>query len=124
MTLNLENSDLGKPLRGIASLESKDKFRVENVRLEIRVEEKWKERRAGYGARGRPTSTTATVTSTLYSQDIPISQSFEMANQDKIDFPFEITIPMYQPTRGQITYSLKAVANVKGRPDITKEIKL
>jgi len=31
---------------------------------------------------------------------------------------------MYQPMRGQITHSLKAVANVKGRPDVTKEIKL
>jgi len=123
MTLNLEKSDIGQPLKGLASLESKDKFKVENVRLEIRVTETWKESRTVSSSKGPRTART-TVTSTLYSRDVPIAESFDMGSGDKRDFPFEVAIPMYQSTRGQITYSLKAVANVKGRPDITKEVKL
>jgi len=124
MNMLLENMDIGQPLRGVASLESRDKFRVEYVRSEIRVTEHWKETRMTRNARGGMSPSTVDVHSTRYSQDIPISESFDITNGEKKDFPFEVTIPMYQPMRGQITHSLKAVANVKGRPDVTKEIKL
>ena len=124
MNLALESMVLGQPVSGVASLESRDKFRVEQVRLEIRVEEHWKETRMTRNARGGMSPSTVDVHSTRYSQDIPISESFDVDNGDKRDFPFMVTIPIYQPMRGQITYSLKAVANVKGRSDVTKEIKL
>jgi len=42
---------------------------------------------------------TVDVHSTRYSQDVPISESFDMANGEKKDFPFVVTIPMYQPMR-------------------------
>jgi len=125
MRLQPENLDVkeGEPLKGLASLESREKFKVESVRLEIRVKETYWTWRTIHTSRGTQSSRSK-VTQTLYSRDVPIAESFDMANGDKRDLPFEVTIPMYQPTRGQITYSLKAVANVKGRPDITKEVKL
>ena len=112
-----------EPLKGLVSLESRDNFKVDNVRLEIRVKETWKEWRTISTSKG-PRSSRTTVTTTLHSQDVSISEPFDIAKGEKKDFPFEVTMPMYQPTRGQITYSLKAVANVKGRPDVTKEVKL
>lgn len=119
-TLKLEE---GKPLKGVAGLESKDNFRVENVRLEIRVEETWKEWRS-VRASGGSRSMWATVHATVYSNDVPISESFDMGKGEKKEFPFEVTIPAYQSTKrdGKVSYSLKAVANVKGRPDLTKEV--
>jgi len=110
----------GEPIKGIVNLESKEAFKIEVVRLEVRVEETWKEWRQMHTSRGSQSSRT-TVHATVYSNDVPLSEPFDIARGEKKDFPFEVMIPMYQPTRGQITYSLKAVASVKGRPDVTKE---
>jgi hypothetical protein len=126
MVLQLEKLDVedGEPFKGTASLVSNDKFGVENVRLEIRVKESWREPRTTTDSRGHTSTTMTTVTQTLYSRDVPIFESFEMGVGDKKTFPFEVGLSMFQPTRygGQVSYSIKAVANVKGRPDVTKEV--
>ena len=126
MQVNLEKMDVehGEPIKGIARLESKDKFKVEGVRLEIRVKESWREPRTTTDSRGHTSTHMTTVTATLYSRDVPIAESFDMGVGDKRDFPFEVTsgLPFYQSSRygGRIQYGFKAVANVKGRPDVTK----
>ncbi len=124
MQLRFESSEVGKDevVKGSARLESKDEFKVEAVRLEIRVKETWREYRPRYSSRGPAGGSNAKVTQTIYSQDVPISESFEVEKELARDFPFEVKIPVIRPTRGTIAYSIKAVANVKGRPDVTKEI--
>ncbi len=128
MQLSLErfNQYEDKPLKGLVQLESRDEFKIECVRLEIRVEEVWTElRHVPSGPRGQGGGNREVrVTKKLYSQDVPVSESFEVGKGDRSDFPFEVKTPVLSPTRGTITHSVKAVANVKGRPDVTKEIQL
>lgn len=128
MQLSFESINVkeDEPMKGLARLESRDKFKVEGVRLEIRVKETWtKYRHVPSGSRGSGGGMKAVqVTKKLYSQDVSISESFEVGSGDQRDFPFEVKIPVFHPTRGTVTYSVKAVTNVKGRPDVTKEMKL
>ena len=120
-SLTVEN---GQPFKGAASLVSRDSFNVEEVRMEIRVTESWQEPGWERDSNGNQLQVMKKKEAVLYSQDVPVSQPFEMRNGDKKDFPFEVTIPMRTPSRygGAITYGLKAVANVKGRPDVTKSV--
>ncbi len=125
--LNLERLDAREnaPLRGFARLESKDQFRVEGFRLEINLKESWDETgpTPSWDTMG---SAPVRVASTLYSKDVPISKGpFEMRQGEKREFPFEVEVPVFSPTHGgSITYCVKAVANVKWRPDVTKEAEL
>jgi hypothetical protein len=119
-SLTVEN---GQPFKGTASLNSRDNFHVEGVRMEIRVTESWQEPGLERDSNGNERQVMKNMKSTLFSQDVPVSQQFDMGNGDHKDFPFEVTIPMRSSARygGSIAYSLKAVVNVKGRPDVTKE---
>jgi hypothetical protein len=125
MSMNLENVSVaeGTPFKGSAVLASDDNFQVEHVRMEIRVWEKYSEDqwvREG----DRDVRRTVEKKDTRYSQNVIISQPFTAAKGDRVEYPFEVTMPRYVPARnnGAIIYSLKAVANVKGRPDVTKEV--
>lgn len=124
MSVSLQNLTVenGQPFKGAASLSSKDNFKVEEVRIEIRVMETWQEPEWERDANGNQHQVTKKREDVLFSQNVPVSQPFDMVNGDKKDFPLEVTIPMRSPSRygGVISYSLKAVANVKGRPDVTK----
>lgn len=120
-SLTVEN---GQPFRGTASLVSRDNFNVEEVRMEIRVTETWQEPVWERDANGNQRQVMQKKENVLYSQNVPVSQPFEMHNGDSKDFPFEVTIPMRMSSRygGAVAYSLKAVANVKERPDVTKSV--
>ncbi|MGD0477982.1 MAG: hypothetical protein ABSB29_07445 [Nitrososphaerales archaeon] len=125
MSVNLENVSVieGTPFKGSAILASDDNFQVEHVRMEIRVWEKYKEDR-WVMENNQSVHRTDDKTDTRYSQDVTISQPFTAAKGDRMEYPFEVTMPRYMPARnnGAIIYSLKAVASVKGRPDVTKEV--
>ena len=125
MSVNLENISVaeGTPFKGNALLASDDVFQVENMRMEIRVWEKYTEdrwERVG----DHDVRTTVDKRDTRYSQNVVISQPFAAVKGDRKEYPFEVTMPRYVPSRnnGAIVYSLKAVANVKGRPDVTNEV--
>ena len=125
MSMNLENPSVteGTPFKGSAILASDDNFHVEHVRMEIRVWEKYTEdqwvREGDHDVRK-----TVQKNDTRYSLNVFISQPFASAKGNRAEYPFEVTMPRYMAARnnGAIIYSLKAVANVKGRPDITKEV--
>ena len=120
-SLTVEN---GQPFKGAASLVSRDNFNVEEVRMEIRVTESWQEQAWERDPNGNQRQVMQKKEAVLYSQNVPVSQPFEMHNGDSKDFPFEVTIPMRMSSRygGAVAYSLKTVANVKGRPDVTKSV--
>jgi len=125
MALNLENISVaeGTPFKGSAVLSSDDNFQVEHVRMEVRVWEKYREDewvREG----NQQVRRTVEKKDTRYSQDVIVSQPFSATKGSRTEYPFEVTMPRYMPARanGAIIYSLKAVADVKGRPDVTKEI--
>ncbi len=125
MSMNLENFSVteGTPFKGNAVLSSDDSFAVEHVRMELRVWEKYMQDewvREG----DRDVRRTVEKRDTRYSQNVIISQPFEATKGSRAEYPFEVTMPRYVPARnnGAIIYSMKAVANVKGRPDVTKEV--
>ncbi len=114
----------GEPFKGTAVLTSHDKFVAEGVRMEIRVTESWQEAVWEKDADGNERRVMKRRDDERFSQDVPISQGFEIGNGETREFPFEVTIPYYSPSRGggAVAYSLKAVAGVKGRPDVTKTV--
>jgi hypothetical protein len=120
-SLTVEN---GQPFKGTANLVSRDNFNVEEVRMEIRVTETWEEQTWERDQNGNQRQVMQKKEAVLYSQNVPVSQPFEMHSGDTKDFPFEVTIPMRMPSKygGAVYYGLKAVANVKGRPDVTKSV--
>ena len=125
MSLNLANFSVteGTPFKGSAVLASDDAFQVEHVRMEVRVWEKYFQdewvREGDHDVRR-----TVEKKDTRYSQNVIVSQPFAATKGSSTEYPFEVTMPRYAPARGNgaIIYSLKAVANVKGRPDVTKEV--
>ena len=124
MDLNVENISVteGTPIKGKAVLVPGENFQVENLRMELRVWEKYTEDtwvREG----NRDVRRTVEKKDTRYSQNVVISRAFEAQQGSGSEYPFEVTMPRYMPSRGNgaIIYSLKAVANVKGRPDVTRE---
>ncbi len=125
MSMNLENVSVteGSPFKGSAALSSDDNFQVEHVRMELRVWEKYSEEETSMQG-GTVTRRTVQKKDTRYSQNVVISQAFAATKGSKTEYPFEVTMPRYMPARGNgaIIYSLKAVANVKGRPDVTHEV--
>lgn len=128
MQVNLEKMDVeyGEPIKGIARLESKDNFKVECVRLEINVWEIYQAPEIETDSKGNQRQVMKEKSDVLYSRNVEISAPFDMAVGENKDFPFELTsgLPYFQPTHygGRISYAFKAVANVKGRPDVTKEV--
>lgn len=125
MALDLQAPSVpeGTPLKGTASLTPEEEFQVENVRMELRVWEKYSEDqwvREG----NQDVRRTVEKRDTRYSQNVTIAQPFTTARGARTEYPFEVTMPRYVSSRnnGAIIYSLKAVANVKGRPDVTREI--
>ena len=113
----------GTPFKGKVTLASDDNFQVEHIRMELRVWEKYTEdiwtQENGHNVRK-----SVQKKDKRFSQNVVISQPFAATKGGRTEYPFEVTLPRYVPSRnnGAITYSLKAVANVKGRPDVTKEI--
>lgn len=126
MSIDLASSvvEQGQPFKGVAALDAKEDFTVEEVRMEITVTESYQEPVWEKDANGNQRQVLKHVENVRYSQKVPVFQSFEMANGSRKEFPFEVTIPMYTPSRpgGNIAYNLKAVANVKARPDVTRSV--
>ncbi len=124
MAVNLQSITVenGQPFKGSAVLQSKEPFKVEEVRMEVRVVETWEEQAWQRDANGNMKQVMQRKEAELFSRNVPISQAFDMDQGGQKDFPFEILIPMRPPAHwgGSVSYSLKAVANVKGRPDVTK----
>ncbi len=125
MAMNLESISVaeGSPFKGTAALSSEEDFQVEHVRMELRVWERYTEDewvREG----DRNIRRTVEKKDTRYSQNVIVSQPFAATKGSRAEYPFEVTMPRYVPARGNgaIIYSLKAVANVKGRPDVVKEV--
>ena len=111
LILDYQNEDISAAhrLKGNVRIESEDTLSVEQVLLKVTVQEE------------RRTSNKVDVYPPLYSKDINIGESFAATMGVKRDFPFEIEIPDYDATHGGAIWTyVKAVAKLKGRPDLIK----
>jgi hypothetical protein len=114
----------GQPFKGTATLDAKEAFKVEQVRIEVKVKESYTEPQWERDPSGNQRQKMVKKVDVRFSQDVSVSQAFDIAKGDQKRIPLEATVPMFQPSRfgGAILYSLKAVAAVKGRPDVTAEV--
>ncbi len=119
-----EKAWLGLPMKGMVKIEAHNAFRVENLVLQIRVIEHHMVMRKRKDQHGHTIEQLVDAATTHYYQDLPIAKSFEASAGGKMDFPFEINIPVQTPKDPAATdYSIKAVANIKNRPDLSFEVK-
>jgi hypothetical protein len=120
ITLTISEVNLAEArVKGKVHLECGEAFRTEEIRLEARVFEKGEHKvRANNGKIGTQHEMTE-----YYSKDLPISRAFEATPGYKGDYQFEIIIPRYESKHNKpISRTLKAVVNVKGRPDAVSDI--
>ncbi|MDG7008560.1 MAG: hypothetical protein JRN06_10015 [Nitrososphaerota archaeon] len=101
MSLSVENISVteGAPIKGKAVLVPEENFQVEHVRMELRVWEKYTEEmwvREG----NQNIRRTAEKKDTRYSQNVIISQAFDAQKGNGLEYPFEVTMPRYLPSRG------------------------
>jgi hypothetical protein len=121
---NLDREMSKHILKGYVRLVSEESFKVENIRLEVKQTEIYTSTYTHHDPKtNRTERRTKTHRDVLYSHDFSISESFDVVKGFQRDFPFEIEIPdqLTRKSGGSIDRVIKAVANVKGRPDITYE---
>ena len=119
-----ENAWLGLPMKGTVTIDAREAFRVEAIILQIRVVSHHMVMRNRKDPHGHVTRQSVDSEYVHYYQDLPISKSVEAAAGSKLDFPFRINIPVQTPNDPAATvYMIKAVANLKNRPDLSFEIK-
>lgn len=107
-------------LKGHVQLDCRDSFKVEEVRLDANEFENWEYKKRD--SKGK--LVTYHQTDTYFQKQFQLSGAFEATAGFKRDYPFEIVIPKFESRHGRpVSRTLKAVANIKGRPDVTsKEI--
>ena len=115
----------GLPTKGVAYIDSNEQFHAENVRMELRVKEEYSETVQRHNPKGGGLhSETVNHSETVHSSDEVVSEAFDILVGERKEFPFAVNFPVLWPKHngGQLHYSLKAVANVLNRPDVTTEI--
>jgi hypothetical protein len=114
---------LGQSMKGVVFLQSEEIFKAENVRLELRVRENYTEIVRRRDSKGNYHNEIVRQTDTHFSKDVPISEPFTTAINERKEFPFTTSFPTVNARHGGVvTYYLKAVANVSGRMDVTDEL--
>ena len=118
--LKITSVDLNEnKITGCVSLSCTEAFKLDDVRLEAQVSEIHTQTNVGL------TGIKVNQHRDVYlDQKFPLSGVIEGSAGYKGEFPFEIVIPVPVSKHGnKVDFKLKAVANIKGRPDITtKEI--
>ncbi len=121
MSLGFTDIDLSQGrLKGQAHLECEEPVRVEEVRIEAKAYESYTDRRRDSKGHYEPVHRT----DVYFEKTLPISQPFEAPAGHIGNYVFEIEVPFRQPRHGgNVSRMVKAVANVKGRPDmVSKEM--
>ena len=110
-------------MQGTVVLTAEEDIHVEEVRIDVRItveSEQSDVKRSG----GIPVEVSSEkFVDYVFSQKIPVSQGFDIGKGERREIPFEVKVRLWPTTFGHSVYHLKAVANVKGRPDVTNEVK-
>jgi len=116
---------LGETITGTLSVSSQADFVATEVRTEIQCTEEAKRRRRVYDERlRREIEREVWETAPLYSAKPAIKGSTSIYRGYSGNFPFSVTIPAagrptYKSVDNKISWSLKGVIAVDGRPDVT-----
>ncbi|MDH5451186.1 MAG: hypothetical protein OEX77_09900 [Candidatus Bathyarchaeota archaeon] len=119
--------ELGEDLKGAIVVSSQEEFDATEVRAELRcVEKKKREKREYDERRRRKVRRVYWDTATLHSVDPRASGAMHLTRGFNKTFPFSVNIPAggresFDSVDGGVTWSIKGVVAIDGRPDVTSE---
>jgi Zn finger protein HypA/HybF involved in hydrogenase expression len=125
---------LGDKLEGTLAVSSEEEVDATEIRAEIRCEEKKKEivhttetiTFSGGGHETRPVTKEEWKTRTIFSGNPRGSGSIHLSSGYRGEFPFSTTIaggePSYSGGDRNVTWTIKGVIGIKGRPDVTSSM--
>ena len=111
----------GEQVTGKVSATAEDYIQAQEVRIEARAFQNYEEMVWVTLPNNQRVQQREHRQDTLFSHDARISGPSDFGKGPQRDFPFQVGIPTFRPTRagGTIQYSVKGVIAVKGRPDVT-----
>ncbi|MFQ5758973.1 MAG: hypothetical protein ACE5IF_04795 [Candidatus Bathyarchaeia archaeon] len=127
LTIPKSTFELGEDLKGAIVVSSQEEFDATEVRTELRcVEKKKREKREWDERRGRYERRTVWDQATLHSANPRASGTTHLTSGFNKTFPFSVNIPAggresFDSVDGGITWSIKGVVAIDGRPDVTSE---
>jgi len=127
LTVPKSTFELGEDLKGAITVSCQDEFDATEVRAELRCIEKKKKERWEYNEqRKRNVRRVYWDRATLHSADPEASGKLHMLPGFKKTFPIKVNIPAggresFDGMDANVTWSIKGVVAIKGRPDVTSE---
>jgi rubrerythrin len=118
---------LGEDLKGTIEVSSDEEFDATEVRLELRCVEKRRRERWVYDERRRRRIRQVYWdVATLHADDPELSGRIHLVPGFRKTFPFKVNIPAggresFDGLDANVSWAIKAVVAVKGRPDATSE---
>jgi hypothetical protein len=125
LTLNKSSFALGENVEGTLSVSSDEEFDAAEIRCEIQcIEEAKKIKRVYDEMHRREIERQVMESATLYSAKPKVSGPLHLAKGFAQTFPFSINIPVglrptYKSIDSKVTWFIKGVVAVDGRPDLT-----
>ena len=127
LTIPKTTFELGEDLKGAITVSCKEEFDATEVRAELRcIEKKEKERWVYDPELKRDVRRTYTDRNALVSVNPKASGKLHMLPGFKKTFPIKVNIPAggretFYDNKTSVTWSIKGVVAIKGRPDVTSE---
>ena len=127
LTIPKSTVELGEDLKGAITVSSQDEFDATEVRAELRCIEKRRRERWEYNERlRRNVRRVYWDEATLHSADPKASGKLHLVPGFKKTFPIKLNIPAggresFDGLDSNITWSIKGVVGIKGRPDVTSK---
>lgn len=113
----------GETVTGKVNIEAEEYIPGKGVKVEARVIESWSELVWITLPNNQRVQENQRRENNLYARDVQVSGPSDFGKGPAQTFPFSVGIPPCKPTRGgsSVQNVLKAVLEVKGRPDMTNQ---
>jgi hypothetical protein len=119
LTLNKNMFSFGDKLEGTLTVSSEEEVDATEIRAELRCEEKKKQYMETSGGHGGE----QWMNQTIYHENPQASGPIHLSTGFKREFPFSTSIaggvPSYSGDTRTVTWTVKGVIGIKGRPDVT-----
>ncbi len=127
LTIPKSTFELGEDLKGAITVSSQEEFDATEVRAELRSVEKKKREKSEYDEQlKRNVRRVYWDQATLHSANPRASGALHVTSGFNKTFPFTVNIPAggresFDSVDGGVTWSIKGVVAIDGRPDVTSE---
>lgn len=127
LTIPKSTFELGDTLKGAITVSCEDEFDATGVRAELRCIEKRRRERWEYDEHlKRKVRRVYWDQATLHSADPNANGELHLLPGFKKTFPFKVSVPAggresFDGIDANVTWSIKGVVAIKGRPDVTSE---